>query len=425
MLARLHTRPPATTPERIRPSALMLNPDAPPIDYTSSMRRRVSPTRRPVLFTRPQVYTYQTTSRLTSQEYAARLQNPPMRLADNPRPSMDGASSSLVDHAMEIENNISRSRERERFLASLGSRFPGQTNTLERPQTVPRADVVSITQEQPVFHDDYWRDRSDEDMVRASNHRRTASLADLRRDINEMSSMVDDAVDARRRHEARDMSPRRPESINMADFVYLDVPSLPSPGLGEIFDHAEPTNHVMDRDFRSGPFNEMRNAPQSSVDNTMDRGDRMTSSFPHRDARSSHHPPTFPMRRRSPSPTREEQGSWRPPPSPPRAGPSITVPTSSRPAMTIDLNSFAPGPFRNTLERLVNINPARENRAAPPPSIPPLAFETNTSHPQERFVPPMRLDPSSQVTTVLYLVSFSLMYVFAEFSPLLLASPLK
>jgi hypothetical protein len=98
-----------------------------------------------------------------------------------------------------------------------------------------------------------------------------------------------------------------------------------------------------------------------------------------------------PPRRRSPSPTREEQASRVPWFLRSRSPHSSGGNTSSR----LIAESFRPGPFRNTVERMFEVNRRHEGSEDRPahrsnaPSIPPLPFQGETS-------PGARTSPSQQ-----------------------------
>ena len=138
---------------------------------------------------------------------------------------------------------------------------------------------------------------------------------------------------------------------------YLPPPSIPSPSLGEL-------------DF--GPFTDDR--------------PRLSSSFSpsralFREARG----------RRSPSPQIIRDSA--PPVVHRRSSPArAAAPSTSTAGGAIDPNAYAPGPFRNTMQRIYEAHVARENRlgiprsqqqprqSPPAPAIPPLAFDNSFSN---------------------------------------------
>lgn len=154
----------------------------------------------------------------------------------------------------------------------------------------------------------------------------------------------------------------RPSSEFPEDFFIL--PAVPSPGLGGIFDHSSNQNS-------SDPVNE--------AEQNRRRSSAPSPPLMYRSARGSF---IFPQRRRSPSPTREEQANRMPPSLRSRSPPLGSVRGPAR----FNPQSFTPGPFRNTMQRMFEMNRRHENPENRPsslhnnaPSIPPLSFEGNFS----------------------------------------------
>ena len=262
-------------------------------------------------------------------------------------------SSTLVDHVMDIDDVFAMQRERDNFSSNSAS--------VDR-RADPWVATANGSSGPANVNNNNNNGRPHSPVERASGM--YAHLIDrMRQNLYES----DTAVTSMPMEEERS----RPASEFPVSENLFSLPSVPSPGLGGIFDHG---SHHDNPD---------------SVNETEQNRRRSSAPSPpsmYRLARGSY---VLPARRRSPSPTREEQASRIPPSLRSRSPPH----GSSGPAR-FDPQSFTPGPFRNTMQRMFEMNARHENsenRLAThrnnAPSIPPLPFEGDFS--------PTRAGPSS------------------------------
>lgn len=192
--------------------------------------------------------------------------------------------------------------------------------------------------------------------------------------ISDMAHTIANNIDDRRREHGFPVSSqtashfaspptRVPSSNRNSANQYLDVPSLPSPDFGGIFD---PPSEILESDRSS------RRAAESvplGVNQQAARRPSLVSSNTFRSSRRSHSP-------------EDRETAFAPPP--PMAN-SSGISTYRN----IDPSAYEPGPFRNTVQRLVELDQIRANlesfvdhltpRHSDPPSIPPLSFEDDFS----------------------------------------------
>ena len=257
----------------------------------------------------------------------------PLRHERNP------SSSSLMDHAVNLDDLIESRRARENF-SSNASSVDRTGLAVTPPLASTRNHATGRSPPDELATDMYARlvDRLQQDF-----HDSRATIA---------ATLMDE-----------ESSPSSSEfPAHREDFFAL--PSVPSPGLGGLFDH---NNHQDGHD----PVNEAeQNRRRSSAPSPPLRYRSAPSLSP------------FSLRRRSPSPTREEQATRIPQSLRSRSPPHGSGPGAAR----LNPQSFTPGPFRNTMQRVYEMNIRHENTENRPtahrnnaPSIPPLSFEESFS----------------------------------------------
>jgi hypothetical protein len=303
----------------------------------------------------------------------------PLRHEQGPSSS---SSSTLVDHAMDMDDffavqtdggdSISNSNSGSGNRADPWVAVPTSATAIS-PNHTGNASSSSNNNNgprSPLAPSDVYTRLMEH--MRHELHNSEASVAHtpMEEAPSRSSSDVYTRLMERMRHELQDsevsVAPTPMEqasSRSSSDFPVItedlfELPRVPSPGLDGIFDR---------RDHQHAGFHD-------EIEQSRRRSDTPTPE-------SIREPYLSPLGRRSPSPTREEQASRIPwflrPRSPHLSGGNA----SSR----LIAESFRPGPFRNTVERMFEVNRRHESSEDRPthrsnaPSIPPLPFQGETS----------------------------------------------
>ncbi|RDB29834.1 hypothetical protein Hypma_013932 [Hypsizygus marmoreus] len=263
-----------------------------------------------------------------------------------PTEHSSSASSNLVDMAMDLDTEAPTTSTTSRRVSDVTSRLedgPARSRRAPPPPPLRLTGLRSGSRRipsPPVRNDRNWG--------RIGGYRAEEAERLL-------FASYEEAIAGRRDSEINEPSWRdREEERGLERF--LSAPSLPSPGLGGMFEF---------------PVYE-----QDQQGRRRDPGSNESEDLPS--------PEWYPPRRSPSPPTVEGRRRWGPPPR--RASP--VRPPGAR---VIHPDSFAPGPMRNTVQSIYESNMARESRIAAsqaqpqqrsepwarynPPSIPPLAFD--------------------------------------------------
>ena len=268
------------------------------------------------------------------------------------RHEQSSSSSTLVDQSMDVDDFFALRRNRETFSSNSVS--------VDR-QVDPWAAATATSSSGTTNTNNNGRPHSPVEMA---SDMYTRLMDRMRHNLHDSDRVVFPTSMGEER-------PQTPSQFPVLSEELFSLPSVPSPGLGGIFDHG---GHHDNTD------------PVNETEQNRRRSSAPSPPAMYRSARGSY---VFPQRRRSPSPTREEQASRIPPSLRSRSPPH----GSGGPAR-FDPQSFTPGPFRNTMQRVFEMNARHENPENRPathrnnaPSIPPLSFEGDFS--------PTRARPSS------------------------------